>query len=89
MAGKAALPFVDPSTMIFPRLVSVSAGISALTVGTIPIFVALGASAFLSKRIKSHQWVGLLMGLAGGALVVSEKCSFAEATLGGERMKCH
>ena len=70
--------------MIFPRLASVSAGVSALIVGTLPIFVVLGASAFVSKRIKSHQLAGLLMGLAGGALIVSEKCSFAEATLGGE-----
>ncbi|MBT2788317.1 MULTISPECIES: DMT family transporter [unclassified Halomonas] len=131
VAGKAALPFVGPYTMIFLRFASaalvllmvavatrapwpktwkevghiavvglliqamqfsglytginlgVSAGVSALIVGTMPIFVALGASVFLSERIKSHQWIGLLIGLAGVVLVVSEKFSLGETTLGG------
>lgn len=131
VAGKAALPFVGPYTMIFLRFASaalvllmvavatrapwpkawkdvghiavvglliqamqfsglytginfgVSAGVSALIVGTMPIFVALGASVFLSERIKPHQWIGLLIGLAGVVLVVSEKFSFGEATVGG------
>lgn len=131
VAGKAALPFVGPYTMIFLRFSSaavillavalvtrapwpqtwkdaghiavvglliqamqfsglytginlgVSAGVSALIVGTMPIFVALGAGVFLSERIKAHQWLGLIIGLVGVALVVSEKLSFGEATVGG------
>jgi drug/metabolite transporter (DMT)-like permease len=131
VAGKAALPFVGPYTMIFLRFASaavillaaalvtrapwpqtwkdaghiavvglliqamqfsglyteinlgVSAGVSALIVGTMPIFVALGAGVFLSERIKAHQWLGLMIGLVGVALVVSERLSFGEATVGG------
>lgn len=131
VAGKAALPFVGPYTMIFLRFSSaavillavalvtrapwpqtwkdaghiavvglliqamqfsglytginlgVSAGVSALIVGTMPIFVALGAGVFLSERIKAYQWLGLIIGLVGVALVVSEKLSFGEATVGG------
>ncbi|MGR4068656.1 DMT family transporter [Halomonas sp. LR3S48] len=131
IAGKAALPFVGPYTMVFLRFASaasvllmvafathapwpktwkdaghiavagmllqamqfsglysgislgVSAGVSALIVGTMPIFVALGAGIFLSERIKPQQWVGLVVGLAGVALVVSEKLTFGEATIGG------
>lgn len=131
VAGKAALPFVGPYTMIFLRFSSaavillavalvtrapwpqtwkdaghiavvglliqamqfsglytginlgVSAGVSSLIVGTMPIFVALGAGVFLSERIKAYQWLGLIIGLVGVALVVSEKLSFGEATVGG------
>jgi drug/metabolite transporter (DMT)-like permease len=53
------------------------AGITALVVGLQPIFTALGAGWLLGERVGPRQWLGLVMGLAGTALVVSGK-------LGGE-----
>ena len=51
----------------------VSAGVSALIVGTMPLFTALGASAFLGERVSARQWLGLAGGLCGVLLVVADK----------------
>lgn len=48
----------------------VSAGVSALIVGMMPIFTALGAGWFLSERVSWQQWSGLILGLVGVAIVV-------------------
>jgi len=53
----------------------VSAGISALIVGSMPLFVALGSGWLLMEKISSKQWQGLLVGLMGVALVISNKIS--------------
>jgi drug/metabolite transporter (DMT)-like permease len=57
----------------------VSAGISALIVGSMPIFVALGSGWVLSEKISSKQWQGLFIGLIGVALVISNKVSLDNA----------
>ncbi|WP_354684885.1 DMT family transporter [Cupriavidus necator] len=49
-----------------------SAGVSALIVGMQPILTALIASR-LGERIGLRQWLGLLLGIAGVALVVVNK----------------
>lgn len=51
----------------------VSAGVSALIVGTMPLFTALGASAFLHERVSGRQWLGFAAGLGGVALVVADR----------------
>ena len=51
----------------------VSAGVSALIVGTMPLFTALGASVFLHERVSGRQWLGLAAGLGGVALVVADR----------------
>lgn len=51
----------------------VSAGVTALIIGTMPIFTALGACVFLAERVNEKQWAGLLAGLLGVALVVGNK----------------
>ncbi len=48
------------------------AGLSALIVGLQPLLTAFAAST-VSERVSRRQWLGLLMGLGGVALVVSEK----------------
>ena len=53
----------------------VSSGTSALVAGTAPIFTALGAGPVLDERIERRQWLGMLIGLAGVALVVLNKVS--------------
>jgi drug/metabolite transporter (DMT)-like permease len=61
----------------------VSAGTSALVAGTAPLFTALGAGPVLDEKIENHQWVGMLIGLGGVALVVLNKISLAGATWEG------
>ncbi len=61
----------------------VSAGTSALIAGTAPLFTALGAGPMLDEKVESHQWVGMLIGLGGVALVVLNKLSLAGGTWEG------
>jgi drug/metabolite transporter (DMT)-like permease len=48
------------------------AGLSALIVGMQPILTAL-AAPLVGERVRPRQWLGLLLGLAGVALVVAAK----------------
>ncbi len=50
------------------------AGLSALIVGLQPLLTGL-AAPLVGERLRPVQWLGLLLGLAGVALVVSEKLS--------------
>ena len=47
------------------------AGIAALVVGLQPLLTALGAGLLLGEKVRPRQWGGLVLGLAGVALVVS------------------
>lgn len=51
-----------------------SAGLVALIVGLQPILTAW-FSAFVAERITGRQWIGLILGLSGVALVVMAKLS--------------
>lgn len=53
------------------------AGLSALIVGLQPILTAVFAQAMLREQVTRRQWVGLLLGFAGVALVVEEKVTAA------------
>jgi drug/metabolite transporter (DMT)-like permease len=53
-----------------------SAGLSALIVGTQPILVAL-AGPLIGEHVRPRQWLGLLLGFVGVALVVADKASAA------------
>ena len=60
----------------------VSAGVSALIVGTMPVFTALGATRFLNEKVSRVEWFGLIGGLFGVGLVVFEQLgSTATASL--------
>ncbi|MGJ9419665.1 DMT family transporter [Massilia sp. CMS3.1] len=61
----------------------VGAGVSALIVGTMPMFTAFGASIFLGERIGVRQRIGLAVGLCGVALVVVEKIGTGSSGLAG------
>jgi drug/metabolite transporter (DMT)-like permease len=50
-----------------------SAGVASLVVSVQPLLTAIGAGYFLGARVAVRQWLGLLLGLAGVALVVSNK----------------
>ena len=49
------------------------AGVASLVVGVQPLLTAIGAGYFLSVRVSARQWLGLLLGLVGVALVLSGK----------------
>lgn len=61
----------------------VTAGITALFIGTMPIFTALGASMFLGERLTGKQWSGLAIGLVGVYMVVANKVGMGHAGMGG------
>ena len=49
------------------------AGITSLVVGMQPLLTALGAGWLLGERVVGRQWLGLVFGFVGVALVVSGK----------------
>lgn len=51
----------------------VEAGVAAMIVGLQPILTALVARQVLGERLVSVQWMGMALGLAGVALVVTRK----------------
>jgi drug/metabolite transporter (DMT)-like permease len=55
----------------------VPAGVAALIVGTMPVLTALGAQRFLGEKVGPVEWLGLVGGLVGVALVVWEQLAGA------------
>jgi drug/metabolite transporter (DMT)-like permease len=49
------------------------AGLASLVVGVQPLLTAIGAGYFLGAVVLARQWVGLLLGLVGVALVLWNK----------------
>jgi len=60
----------------------VSAGESALIVGTMPVFTALGAALMLGERANAKQWLGMAGGVLGVLLVVWHKLGAGTASIG-------
>ena len=52
------------------------AGVSALIAGLQPVLTALLSARMLGERTNARQWAGLVLGMAGVALVVREKFVF-------------
>ena len=61
---------------------SIPAGLSALIPGLQPIPTSTLANRFLGERVTALQWLGLLLGLAGVALILHERPMSGEAGLG-------
>jgi len=58
------------------------AGISALIVGLQPLLTATFVGPLLGEKVTGRQWLGLLLGLVGVALVLANKLAFDRATGG-------
>lgn len=58
----------------------VPAGISALIPGLQPILTSTIANRFMGERVTGLQWVGLVLGLLGVALVLHDRTMLAAAT---------
>jgi len=68
---------------LYPALkLGVSAGESALIVGTMPVFTALGAACVFGERLGGKQWLGMAGGVAGVVLVVWHKLGTGSAGAG-------
>ena len=52
------------------------AGVSALIAGVQPVLTAMLSTRLLGERTNARQWAGLVLGMAGVALVVREKFVF-------------
>ncbi|HSD61793.1 MAG TPA: DMT family transporter [Burkholderiales bacterium] len=61
----------------------VPAGIVALIAGLQPILTALAAGPLLGERVNARQWTGFLLGIAGVAMVLSDKIAFEVHDWGG------
>lgn len=61
----------------------VSAGVVALVAGLQPLVTAALAGPVLGERVRLIQWIGLVLGFGGVALVVYAKLAIAEATVAG------
>lgn len=58
------------------------AGVTSLVVGLQPILTAIGAALVLRERASRRQWLGLWLGFAGVAMVLSVKLGAAAAIRG-------
>jgi len=54
-----------------------SAGLVSLIVGLQPVLTAFAAAPILGERVSRRQWLGLLLGLGGVALVVLQKITMS------------
>ncbi len=76
------------SCIYFALRWGLSAGVAGLLIGLMPLATALGAHLWLAETLSGRQWLGLLGGLGGVALVVADKplggawASYAVAGLG-------
>lgn len=61
----------------------VSAGVAALIVGLQPLLTATVVGPFLGERVSARQWLGLMLGFGGVALVLWNKLGLGEAPLWG------
>ncbi len=57
----------------YAQYLGMSAGITALVLALQPLVTALAAAPLLGERLKTWQWIGVALGLAGVALVVWHK----------------
>jgi probable blue pigment (indigoidine) exporter len=55
----------------FIGIAHAGAGLAAVLSNTDPLFVAALGAVFLGERLRRRQWVGLLIGLVGAAVVVA------------------
>ncbi len=57
----------------YAQYLGMSAGITALILALQPLVTAIAAAPLLGERLNSWQWIGVVLGLAGVALVVWHK----------------
>jgi len=66
----------------YAQYLGMSAGVTALIISSQPLLTAVIASRFLDEKLQPGQWLGVVIGLAGVALVVWHKIDIREVTWG-------
>ena len=66
----------------YAQYLGMSAGVAALIIACQPLVTAAIASGWMNERLHRRQWVGVVVGLAGVALVVWHKIDIREVTVG-------
>jgi drug/metabolite transporter (DMT)-like permease len=66
----------------YTQYLGMSAGITAVILCVQPLVTALVAARWMGERLAPGQWAGVVLGLAGVALIVWHKVDVREATLG-------
>lgn len=73
---------VNLSGSHYAQYLGMSAGVAALILATQPLFTAVFAHRMMGERLNLLQWFGVLLGLAGVALVVGHKINIKAVTVG-------
>jgi len=66
----------------YAQYLGMSAGVTALVLSVQPLATAIIAAGLLHERLRAYQWLGVLVGLAGVALVVWHKIDVRLLTAG-------
>ncbi len=66
----------------YAQYLGMSAGVAALVLSVQPLATAIVAARLLHERLRAYQWLGVLVGLAGVALVVWHKVDVRALSLG-------
>ncbi len=66
----------------YAQYLGMSAGVAALVLSVQPLATAIIAASLLHERLRAYQWLGVLVGLAGVALVVWHKVDVRAVTVG-------
>src|SRR3712207_68425 len=66
----------------YAQYLGMSAGVAALIIACQPLVTAIIVSGWMNERLRPRQWLGVVLGLAGVALVVWHKVDIREVTLG-------
>lgn len=66
----------------YSQHLGLSAGITAVLLSVQPLLTAVIAGRWLGERLRSVQWAGIAIGLAGVTLIVWHKIDVREATAG-------
>ncbi|HEY8067784.1 MAG TPA: DMT family transporter [Burkholderiales bacterium] len=67
----------------YAQYLGLSAGVTALTMAAQPLLTATIAWRWMGERLSRRQWTGVLVGLAGVALVIWHKIDVHVLTAGG------
>jgi len=66
----------------YAQYLGMSAGVAALVLSVQPLATAIVAASLLGERLRNWQWLGVLVGLAGVALVVWHKVDVRAVSAG-------
>jgi len=66
----------------YAQYLGMSAGVAALIIACQPLVTAVVVSGWMDEKLAPRQWAGVVIGLAGVALVVWHKMDIREVTLG-------